>query len=66
MKIELGTVGLIFIVLKLTEVIDWSWWLVLLPFYAPIAVFLSILFAPTPCKDLSLYRSPFHRAIVLS
>lgn len=23
--------GLVFITLKLTEVIDWSWWLVLLP-----------------------------------
>jgi len=25
-----------FIVLKLTKVIDWSWWLVLLPFYGSI------------------------------
>jgi hypothetical protein len=28
-----GILGLIFIVLKLTEVIAWSWWLVLAPFY---------------------------------
>lgn len=34
--------GLTFIILKLTKVIDWSWWLVLLPFYfwTPIVVIL--------------------------
>lgn len=37
--------GLIFIVLKLCHVIDWSWWLVLLPIYGPIALyFLGMLF----------------------
>ena len=29
----LGVLGVVFIVLKLTHVINWSWWLVLLPFY---------------------------------
>jgi len=28
---------LLFIALKLTHFIDWSWWLVLLPFYWPVA-----------------------------
>lgn len=28
--------GVAFIVLKLTEVINWSWWWVLLPVYGPI------------------------------
>lgn len=28
-----GLLGLIFITLKLTDVIDWSWWLVLMPLY---------------------------------
>jgi hypothetical protein len=28
-----GILGLIFVVLKLTEVIAWSWWLVLAPIY---------------------------------
>ena len=28
-----GILGLIFIVLKLTEVVAWSWWLVLAPLY---------------------------------
>lgn len=31
----LEALGLIFIVLKLTNVIDWSWWVVLLPIYGP-------------------------------
>lgn len=29
----LGLLTLIFITLKLTEVVAWSWWLVLLPLY---------------------------------
>lgn len=35
----------LFIALKLTGVITWSWWLVLLPFYGPIvaaALFLGV------------------------
>jgi len=30
--------GLIFLTLKLTRAISWSWWLVLLPFYGPWAL----------------------------
>jgi len=37
----LGALGLIFITLKLTNFIAWSWWWVLSPFWAP---FLLILF----------------------
>jgi hypothetical protein len=33
---------LIFITLKLTGYINWSWWWVLLPFYGPIAIGLVI------------------------
>jgi uncharacterized membrane protein len=36
----LGVLGLIFVTLKLTKVIDWSWWYVTLPFWGfPAAVF---------------------------
>lgn len=35
-----GALGLMFIGLKLTNYIDWSWWLVLLPFYLGIAILL--------------------------
>lgn len=33
--------GLIFLVLKLTGQIDWSWWLVLLPIYGPIVLYIG-------------------------
>lgn len=34
----LGLLGIAFIVLKLCGVINWSWWLVLLPIYGPIVL----------------------------
>lgn len=34
--------GLVFIVLKLTEVIDWSWWWVTLPLWGGVAIVLLI------------------------
>lgn len=37
--------GLIFLVLKLTGQIDWSWWLVLLPFYWWLPVFVVVVAA---------------------
>jgi len=33
---------LVFIVLKLTDQIDWSWWWVLSPLWLPLALVLSI------------------------
>ena len=39
----LGLLGIAFIVLKLTKVIDWSWWYVLLPFYGVLAIVLLVL-----------------------
>lgn len=33
-----GLLGILFIGLKLTGYIDWSWWLVLLPLYGPITL----------------------------
>lgn len=38
-------VGLIFVVLQLIGSIDWSWWLVLLPFYGPWALLIALLLA---------------------
>lgn len=35
-----GILGLIFITLKLCNVINWSWWWVLLPIYLPIPIFI--------------------------
>ena len=34
----LGILGLIFITLKLTDYIDWSWWWVLAPIWIPFAL----------------------------
>ena len=34
----LGILGLIFVTLKLTGHITWSWWWVLAPFWAPFAI----------------------------
>lgn len=39
----LGILGLMFVGAKLTGLIFWSWWLVLLPFYIVIAIILIIL-----------------------
>lgn len=37
--------GIVFIVLKLCHVIDWAWWMVLLPLYGPLVfVLLVVLF----------------------
>ena len=41
--ISLGTVlFLVFLVLKLTEVIDWSWWWVTAPLWIPIAFVIAL------------------------
>lgn len=37
----LGMLAILFIGLKLTHSIDWSWWLVLSPLWLPFAVFLG-------------------------
>jgi hypothetical protein len=38
-----GALTLIFIVLKLVDVIAWSWWLVLLPMWGPVALVVLVL-----------------------
>lgn len=40
-----SVLGLIFVTLKLTGVIAWSWWWVLLPFYGGIVLLLALLAA---------------------
>lgn len=39
-----GLLGIVFITLKLCGVINWSWWLVLMPIYAIPACLLLVLF----------------------
>ncbi|MNR63823.1 Transmembrane Fragile-X-F protein [compost metagenome] len=38
----LGLLGVAFVVLKLTGVIDWSWWWVTVPFWGGIAIVILI------------------------
>ena len=38
----LGLLGVAFVVLKLTKVINWSWWWVTSPFWGSIALFLIV------------------------
>lgn len=38
----LGLLTLIFVYLRLTEEIDWSWWWVLSPIWIPLAVFVVL------------------------
>ena len=38
----LGLLGVVFVTLKLTGVIDWSWWYVTLPFWGGLALVLTI------------------------
>lgn len=38
----LGLLGIVFVVLKLTNVIAWSWWYVTLPFWGGFALFAGI------------------------
>lgn len=42
----IGLLGVAFVVLKLTGHIDWSWWLVTLPFWGGIALFFAIVLVP--------------------
>lgn len=39
----LGALGLMFVGLKLTGYIDWSWWLVTLPFWGGLAISVTLL-----------------------
>lgn len=39
----LGLLGVVFVTLKLTGYIDWSWWYVTLPFWGGFALMLAIL-----------------------
>jgi hypothetical protein len=38
----LGLLGTVFVVLKLTGSIDWSWWYVTLPFWGGFAILIGI------------------------
>lgn len=41
----LGLLGVVFVTLKLCGVINWSWWLVTLPFWGGVALFVVVFIA---------------------
>lgn len=41
----IGLLGVAFVGLKLTNVIDWSWWWVTLPFWGPVVFFITMFVA---------------------
>lgn len=43
----LGLIAVLFIGLKLTEFIDWSWWFVLMPIYMPVIITIVFFFLAT-------------------
>lgn len=51
-----GLLGIVFIVLKLTGVIDWSWWLVTMPLWAGVAFTLLILIIAYLCELYATFK----------
>ena len=43
----LSVLAVLFIGLKLTEFIDWSWWFVLMPIYMPVIIIFVFFFIAT-------------------
>jgi hypothetical protein len=51
----LGLIGVVFITLKLCDVIDWSWWWVTAPFWGPFALLLAFLAVAAPIAFIAEY-----------
>lgn len=59
-----GLLGVVFVTLKLTGVVDWSWWWVTLPFWGGFALVISIyavgvvgLFGVTLARSIRVKRN---------
>lgn len=48
---------LVFLILKLCDVIDWSWWWVTAPLWIPLAVALLILLLIVALKTISIFKT---------
>lgn len=47
------TFQILFLIFKWTNVINWSWWAVLIPFYGPICLFLVTLIISLICLKIN-------------
>ena len=55
----LGLLTIVFIVLKLTGVIAWSWWFVLLPFWGTLALGLVFLLVALMAAAVALVKGDY-------
>lgn len=53
----MGLLFVVFLVLKLTKVISWSWWWVTVPLWGPVAITLLLLIIMFLYLQFNLYRS---------
>ena len=56
-----GVVFICFLILKLTDLIDWSWWWVTAPMWAPVALFIASVLIMLP---FTIYRQWKWRRLV--
>lgn len=42
MKLDIGFIFIILLILKLTHTVDWSWWWIFSPIWAPVALIIAI------------------------
>lgn len=54
----LGLLAILFIGLKLTGHINWSWWWILAPLWGGFAIIVLILLFAAICESSSYYRNP--------
>lgn len=57
----IGLLGVIFVTLKLCNVIDWSWWWVTLPFWGGVALIIGLFFIVLLIKFLTIMLRPRRR-----
>ena len=49
----LEVLAVVFVVLKLVGVIDWSWWWVLLPCYGPVLIVIGLILLAAALKGVA-------------
>lgn len=55
-----GLLTILFVALKLTAVITWSWWLVICPIFVPILIPIIIGLFALACAGVALFATAVH------